>query len=144
MVSINTASPKQANKAAWRNLYQKKILCKFKEVEEFAEKFKNAHAAIEDGFRIGSDGLKLQFIDSFILQRIMERLARKGIVALGMHDSCIVDKRYKCELELTMIEEYEKVFGFVPVVKLRNMVYWLLSMPYFYLTKFFREICHVV
>jgi hypothetical protein len=67
---------------------------------------------------INSDmGIKLQNKDSMIAMRIIDHFTKKDIPCLCVHDSFIVPKRYKDELEGVMKEEYRTEMGFDCVVK---------------------------
>lgn len=61
------------------------------------------HKAIDHYFYTGH-GVKLQFKDSEIAEDILLRLADKCIVALPVHDSFLVQRIHKTELEKTMVE----------------------------------------
>ena len=68
-------------------------------------------------------GLDLQACESAIMNRIIQRLLNKGILALTIHDSVIVQKQYVGTLEQVMEEEYEKTLygltgkNFRPMIK---------------------------
>jgi hypothetical protein len=67
---------------------------------------------------IGSGvGLELQFRDSRIMSEILQRLSAKGIAALPVHDSVIVQVRHADLLEQLMLEEYEREMEFTIEVK---------------------------
>jgi hypothetical protein len=81
--------------------------------ESIIRAFKQKHEAISKYFGSGY-GVELQFIDSQIAEEILLALAEKGIVALPIHDSFIVQKEHKKALEDIMEEvvfkRYKKVF----------------------------------
>ncbi|TGU71032.1 hypothetical protein E4633_11820 [Geomonas terrae] len=72
--------------------------------------FQEKHAPIRK-YILSGFGIKLQYIDSKIAEGIMLNLGRQGIVALGIHDSFIVQRKYKEELLYVMAEEVNKQFG---------------------------------
>jgi hypothetical protein len=51
------------------------------------------------------------------MERILMRLLDHGIAGLCMHDSVIVEEQYCNLLYKIMMEEYEEVMGYAPVVK---------------------------
>ncbi|MDX9710543.1 MAG: hypothetical protein RBT64_13410, partial [Trichloromonas sp.] len=61
-------------------------------------------------------GLTLQNLDSAITEDILISFMREGIPCLPVHDSYIVPARYKDRLYQKMMEAYEKVMGFEPVI----------------------------
>ena len=64
----------------------------------------------------GKYALQLQMKDSKIMIDILETLATQGIVALPVHDSVICPAQHEDFLRQVMIEEYQKVMGFEPIV----------------------------
>lgn len=62
-------------------------------------------------------GLRFQFIDSQIAEKVMMKLLNKRILCLPVHDSFICQERYLGELTQAMNEAYQKVLGGVPSLK---------------------------
>jgi len=62
-------------------------------------------------------GIKLQYIDSQITSNILDYFIEKGICVLPVHDSYIIQTKYKEELKHVMTDEYEKIMKFKPVIK---------------------------
>jgi len=86
-------------------------------LETYCNAFMDAHQPIKRQFFSGL-GIKLQFIDSQISNRILKHFAAKGILALCIHDSYIIDKRYKDDMKAIMEEEYLAEFpGLPPIIK---------------------------
>lgn len=79
------------------------------------EKFKEAHEPIAE-FICADMGVRLQNIDSHIMNAILVRLMDREILGLNVYDSVIVAQQYEDILKEAMIEEYEKVMGFEPVI----------------------------
>ena len=79
------------------------------------DRFEEYHEPIKEFFLKGK-GLELQYLDSTIMASILERMTRKGIPALPVHDSVICPARHESSLHQVMVEEYEKVMGFKPVI----------------------------
>ena len=72
---------------------------------------KQAHKRIEKYFNTGI-GVKLQFVDSRIAERILKHFTKKKIVCLCIHDSFIVEEQYQDELIEVMKREYKREIGF--------------------------------
>jgi len=85
-------------------------------INRMIERFQEAHKPIADKLFSG-EGLKLQNMDSMITEAILMRLMKENIPCLPIHDSYIVEAQYKDVLEEAMIQEYEKVMGFEPIIK---------------------------
>ena len=72
---------------------------------------KKAHKPIEKYF--GSNiGVKMQYEDSELAIIILTYFMKKKINCLTIHDSFIVEEKYKDELYNLMMNEYKKMFGF--------------------------------
>lgn len=65
------------------------------------------HAVVAPMFASGA-GLALMRRDSDMAEAVLLRLAARGIVALPVHDSFIVNKKHKGDLEEAMEDELEK------------------------------------
>ena len=79
------------------------------------DRFDEYHEPIKEFFLKGK-GLELQYLDSTIMASILERMTLRGIPALPVHDSVICPARHEGFLLQVMVEEYEKVMGFRPVI----------------------------
>ena len=88
---------------------------KDEDIEGLIETFVSLHPTISKFLHSGV-GLKLQNIDSKIMDNILTNLTKMGIPALPVHDSVIVEKGYEEELKYQMVNCYKKVIGFEPVV----------------------------
>jgi len=66
--------------------------------QEFLRFIIKQHYKVEKHFRVGY-GLTLQYLDSQIAEEVMLYFTNKGIVCLPIHDSFIVERGYKAELE---------------------------------------------
>lgn len=62
-------------------------------------------------------GLKYQWIDSQIAERVMLKLLDQGIVALPIHDSLIVIADYEANLRAAMLEAFAAVVGGIARLK---------------------------
>jgi len=84
-------------------------------IKKLMDAFKDYHDPIKDCL-FEAVGLDLQNLDSEIMERILMRLLDHGIVGLPVHDSIIVEAEHYNLLWDIMMEEYEKVMEFEPVV----------------------------
>lgn len=121
LISIN-AEKKGAAGAIKEKLEQEKIYygsgkgC----IKELMSKMKNNHEPIKD-FLFSGVGLDLQNSDSRIMEQILMALYEKGILALCIHDSIIVEAQYSELANSVMVEAYKAFFdGFEPVLKVKS------------------------
>ena len=75
------------------------------------QKIFDTHKTITKFFNKGR-GLELQYLDSCIAEAVLMHFTKQGIACLCVHDSFIVEDRYKDELGDVMKEEYKKLIGF--------------------------------
>jgi len=69
---------------------------------------KKRHAAVRGYFHSGI-GLRLQNLDAKMAEVVLTRLLKRGIVALPIHDSFIVQKRYRTDLKEAMEASFSLV-----------------------------------
>jgi hypothetical protein len=79
------------------------------------DRFADYHERINQFF-FKSRGLELQYQDSTIMANILDRLTKQNIPALPVHDSVICPAQHDDFLRQVMIEEYQKVMDFEPVI----------------------------
>lgn len=73
------------------------------------DKFRKAHKKIDHYFCNGNDtGLRIMNLDSRIALDVVHHFAKKNIPILAIHDSFIVQEKYKEELRQVMEVTYEK------------------------------------
>jgi hypothetical protein len=83
--------------------------------DQLQQRIKAKHEPIAGFFFTGA-GLRLQYRDSRIAERVMMHFARQGIPCLSIHDSFIVQERYARELETVMRETAREEVGLeIPV-----------------------------
>jgi hypothetical protein len=89
------------------------------EVRELIEAFRDKHKEIDKYFYKGF-GVRLQYIDSRIAERVMVKLAELGIMALPVHDSFIVRAKWELTLARVMLGAFEETMGELGIVKFSN------------------------
>ena len=75
--------------------------------------FRQAHKPIEE-YLFSDAGIRLQNMDSHIMNSILMGLMDQGILGLSVYDSVIVAEEHEEILREVMIREYEAVMGFKP------------------------------
>lgn len=86
------------------------------DLDEIIAKLKKRHKPIAKHFSSNA-GVKLQYEDSQIAERVMLTLAKQGIIALPVHDSFLVQARHEAALVAAMEEAFLWKCGVVPVIK---------------------------
>ena len=122
MIAINANSEKQTINAVRETVENDIANGKFnseiptkKEIKQYYNDFVNHHKPIAK--YISNDaGIKLQRKDSDIMSNILIELAINDIAALPVHDSVIVQKKYKEKLKNIMSKEYYKFMTKYPVI----------------------------
>jgi hypothetical protein len=87
----------------------------FGRYRSLVDRFEDYHERIKEYFLKGK-GLELQYLDSTIMANILDRLTKQNIPALPVHDSVICPAQHEDFLRQVMIEEYQKIMGFEPVI----------------------------
>ena len=112
---LNAKDEQSAERAANRWLYKKHNarikLNNFdiKSAKPLMKEFRKVHKPIERHFCNGSEtGLRIMNLDSRIALDIVDHFAKQKIPILSIHDSFIVQDKYKNELRQTMENTYEK------------------------------------
>ncbi len=117
LIAINALDEKKAIMAI-RNEFRKKGI-KYdltnESIGKLLTRFKEAHHPIAEFINTGK-GRELQNLDSQITEIILVDLMNKNIPVLPVHDSYIVEEGYHGVLADKMIEAYERVMGFTPVI----------------------------
>jgi len=86
-----------------------------KSICRLLEKVREKHPGISEFIHSGH-GLKLQNLDSEITEAILMRMTDKGIPCLPVHDSYIVPRQFENELRVAMVDEYQSLLKFEPVI----------------------------
>ncbi len=77
---------------------------------ELSQRILDKHHAIEDAF-YSAQGLRLQYIDSQLAERVMLNFANKGVPVLPVHDSFIIAAQHQQELVAVMKRVFGERFG---------------------------------
>ncbi len=117
LVAINATNEREAIQAIRKEFRQNGIYYDLtdKSIGTLLETFAKTHTPISKYLNTGI-GLRLQNLDSMITEAILIKLTSEGVACLPVHDSYIVEERYKELLLEKMNEEYEKAMKFPPVI----------------------------
>jgi hypothetical protein len=118
LIVINSSDRRTAIRAI-HNQCRKKGLHypagQFGRYSALVDRFEQYHEPIRQFFLSGK-GLELQYLDSAIMESILSHMTSEGIPALPVHDSVICQAKHEGFLRQVMVEEYQKVMGFEPVI----------------------------
>ena len=116
LISIN-ANRSEASGAIFNKLKREGIQYKGGKgsIKKMMGAFMDYHDDIRDDL-FTARGIGLQNQDSQIMENILMRLLDSGIIGLPIHDSVIVAAEHYNLLWDIMVEEYEKIMGYVPVL----------------------------
>ncbi len=116
-IGLNANDEHSARYAIIKNLRLKfGRLVSYEGAGTLLDEFKKLHKPIAKSFHSGT-GVKLQWVDSTLMNNILIRLLDNEIIGLPVHDSVIVKKRFQNVLKYIMDEEYFKMFEFKPIIK---------------------------
>jgi len=117
LISINAEDERRAIQAIRDEFRKNEIRYPLTDnaIRILLKRFKEVHQPIAEYLSTGI-GLTLQNLDSAITEDILIGFMREGIPCLPVHDSYIVPARYKDRLYHKMMEAYEKMMGFEPVI----------------------------
>jgi len=88
-----------------------------KQVQALMKNYQKRHKPIQQYLFSGA-GIDLQNKDSRTMEKILMRLHDRGICGLPIHDSVLVEKEHVDLLYEIMMEAYEELMGFAPVLKI--------------------------
>lgn len=111
LIALNAKNDKAAINAA-RNQFEEDELGSFDYdvLKDVLTKLKDKHSDIAD-LIASNAGIKLQLIDSTIVEKLVQRFTEEGIHILCIHDSFIVKERYKELLRTRMSEAIKEIAG---------------------------------
>ena len=118
LIVINSNDSQKAIKATHNKCRKKDIhysAGQFGRYHTLVDSFEDYHQPIKQ-FLLSGKGAELQYLDSKIMANILDRMTKQNIPALPVHDSVVCPAQHKDFLFQVMIEEYEKVMGFKPVI----------------------------
>ena len=84
-------------------------------IKPYIDNWVSAHPQISE-FLNSDYGIKLQNIDSYIAQDVVDHFRKKSIVVLVVHDSFIVQKKHEDELVQVMNDSYRNKFSFNAII----------------------------
>ena len=119
LIAINSKNENQAVKAIRDQLRKNSIFDGLtnQAITARIQRFKKVHSGIAKYLNTGV-GLKLQNLDSRITDIVLKKFTQAGIPCLPVHDSYIVQERYRDLLMDVMTEAYMEIMkGFRPVIK---------------------------
>lgn len=118
LISINSTNVTNSI-GAMRNEFRNNELCKDsneltnKNMMQYLTNWKSEHTRIVRFFN-KDVGIKLQYKDSKISERIIKHFTKKGEPVLCVHDSFIVREGLEDELKECMVKSYKMEMGFEP------------------------------
>lgn len=65
-------------------------------------------------------GLQLQHMDSCLMEAVLKKCFNNNCCALPIHDSILVPKRFQDYAYNVMSIEFQKMFGQIPIIKIKN------------------------
>ncbi len=86
------------------------------DIKDILNKLKKLHKPIKK-YLCSDIGIKLQLIDSAIMLNIIMKLKSKKIIALPIHDSIILPKKYKEIGKEIMLSSYKSKLKYYPVIE---------------------------
>ena len=113
LILINAKSKDRALRAfkrEWNESHQKKADEYISWLIDLYDEIVKRHDKIKKYFTTGI-GIKLQYMDGILMREICDKLTSEGIGVGAIHDSVIVDKRYRDKVEKVMRDGYVKRFG---------------------------------
>ena len=116
LIIINAKNRGQGLYAINDKLEKEEIPLPFEDIRTLVDNFENYHKPIKEDYLFSDIGIKLQYYDSLIMNNILSILYDRGIIALPIHDETICQRQHKDFVTETMINEYEKIMKFKPVI----------------------------
>ena len=120
LVDLNSIGERQTLQALRKKLINKDILPSSDttniKLKPMINNWQNKHKDIAKYFRTGIGGT-LQFYESEIANGILKYFREKNILVLSVHDSFLIEEKYKDELRKAMRRIYHNQFKFYPQIK---------------------------
>ncbi|WP_338666817.1 hypothetical protein [Pseudodesulfovibrio methanolicus] len=95
-------------------------------IEDLCRGIAETHEPIAEFFNTG-EGIRLQYLDSKVAERIMLHFVEQGVPVLPVHDSFIVPCVKQDELLAVMSMEFKREFGFPGVAEVKGELFSLES-----------------
>ena len=105
LIALNMQTPKNFSQTVAYTLREEGIFKKDISYKDILSQFFTLHPKIKKYFFTGI-GTELQYIDSCITDSIVRRMCKLNIPLLGVHDSFIVEEKYKSILEEYMYDSF--------------------------------------
>ncbi len=110
LISINAKNEASAVRAVMGHPANAQHRLGYKEIQALMRDFIQRHDPIRRFFNTGI-GINLQFIDSCLAERVLLTLAKKGIVAVPIHDSFVCQAAHEQDLRDAMNQAFIDRFG---------------------------------
>jgi hypothetical protein len=115
LITINAPNREVCVHAIKKELCKKGKLVDLKGAEKLLDAFMSLHPEISKFFYSGK-WAALQYADSTLMENVLTSLTKLNIVGLPIHDSVIVQKRHKAIVTQIMVDRYNDLFKFDPIV----------------------------
>ena len=110
LMSINAPKRSSAIKAVSKKLVKENTVIPQGELTRMLDHWLVTHQPIAK-YLCTNKGLELMYLDSQIAEKVIKHFTDLGIMVLCVHDSFIIQDRYKEELRAVMEKSYQEVMG---------------------------------
>ena len=120
LIALNASTFFEARKALYNEVVKQGYNLSEEECGSVIERLQMQHLDIA-GFFFNNDNLgsKMQYREFTIMRKILQECKNRGIVALPMHDSLIVEESKAYGVKLLALEMYKEVTGFSTKVEIK-------------------------
>lgn len=117
LILINARTKRGAPRAVFNKLQGlDHSIKKIKDIQPVIDQFMNFHGPIKH--HLCSDkGVELQFLDSEIMLRVIQKAVELNIPIIPIHDSIVCSKQYDDTVKSIMRDEYKTIMSFYPVIE---------------------------
>ncbi|MCX6159127.1 MAG: hypothetical protein NTY74_14195 [Ignavibacteriae bacterium] len=110
LMSINAPTAESAKKAVSKKLVKENTVIPYGELTRMLDHWLLTHQPIAK-YLCTNKGLELMYLDSQIAEKVIKHFTDLGIMVLCVHDSFIIQERYKEDLRSVMESAYQEVMG---------------------------------
>lgn len=110
LMSINAPTRSSAVKAVSEKLVEENTVIPQRELTRMLDHWLVTHQPIAK-YLCTNKGLELMYLDSQIAEKVIKHFIDLGIMVLCVHDSFIIQDRYKEELRDVMEKAYQEIMG---------------------------------